>query len=222
VTCDRLERDGLLADLDRDDEHVAGCPDCSARREEYRRLTAAIARGDTTHRPHAGWKERTLARVRAAQVARRRRARLLGGAVLAAAAAALLFFFVRRGPAVAPPPRLALRIAEGGGVWRGDAHPGNQLVVSASGGAPRRRELRIYRDGRELLLRCPGAPAPACRPVRGGVEVVWTIPTAGEYQVLWLGASTPLPDTSGSLDHDVRALTAAGGTVEAVETLRVD
>jgi hypothetical protein len=67
MTCNRLERKGLLARLGGElHGHVEQCPDCSARVRGYQRIAGWIAEGKTQHRAPAGWQRRTLARVLAA------------------------------------------------------------------------------------------------------------------------------------------------------------
>lgn len=211
MTCHRLERDGLLGHLgEQMDPHVEECGDCRARRDEYTRLAAALGRDSDRPLP-ADWKKRTLARLHAERMARRRRRAISTALATTAAAALILIVVVDR---TRPPASMDVRVEEGPGQWRGPAHLGDRLHIAASRGKAEAFELRIYRDARQLLVRCPGAPAPACRAGDDGVEVTWTLDTAGEYQVLWLLSPSPLPAPAGDMDADLRAARSTGARVE--------
>jgi hypothetical protein len=221
MTCDRLERDGLLADLGGDmDPHVAGCPDCREKAASYARVTGAIA-GEGSHALPDGWKERTIARIHAARAARRRRTMIVAGVGLAAAAAAVILLLARKDPTPGT-PSLALTIVEGGAPRRGaDAHPGQTIEAVAHGGGSTAAELRIYREGRDLLLRCPGGEPSACRRVEGGVAASYTIVSVGDHQIVWFVSPKPIPPPTGSFDGDVGAVAAGGGRVAKSETIHV-
>ncbi|HKA91384.1 MAG TPA: hypothetical protein VKE22_27165 [Haliangiales bacterium] len=215
-----MQRDDHLVDPEEHDGHLDGCADCRQRREEYARLAQAIAGGQTSHRLPAGFKERAVSRMHAVVAARSRRRRYaLGVAATVAAAAALVVVLVRRHDL--PPAALTVSVVEGTGEWRGNVHPGAEIRASAVAPGHAWYELRIYREAREILLRCPGASEPACRRVEAGVEVRWHIPSVGDYQLVWLvGRSSPPPAT-GSLDADIRAATEVGGRAVATEFLHV-
>jgi hypothetical protein len=77
------------------------------------------------------------------------------------------------------------------------------------------QEARVYRAER-LLLRCTAAAAaPGCTSTGGGVlaEHVFTLP--GDYQVVIIRAGIAEP--AGSLDRDLAAITAGGGTYQLRE-----
>ncbi|HYU14516.1 MAG TPA: hypothetical protein VEL05_00525 [Candidatus Acidoferrum sp.] len=198
------------------DPHLDDCAECRAGHAEYAKIAAALARGSDRPLP-AGWKERALARLRRAELARRRRTVLAAGLAIAAA---LLLFIALRPTARAT---LAVSIDEGGGDWRGPAHPGGRLRVAARAGTAERFELRIYRETRELVVRCPGDASPTCRPRGDAVDVSLPLAVPGEYQIVWLvsSSSSPLPPPSGDLDADVRAARAAGAHVAGSEVVDV-
>jgi hypothetical protein len=210
MTCHRLERDGLLGHLgEQMDPHVEECGDCRTRRDEYARLAAALGRDSDRPLP-ADWKKRTLARLHAERMARRWRKAVRTGLAVTAAAALILIVTIDR----TRPAGMDVSVEEGPGQWRGTAHLGDRLHIAATRGEAEAFELRIYRDARELLVRCPGAPAPACRVDDDGVEVAWTLDTAGEYQVLWLLSPSPLPAPAGDMNADLRAARSIGARVE--------
>lgn len=143
---------------------------------------------------------------------------------LAAAAIGLLAFRAAR-PANEP-PTLVLDIIAGEPV-RGEAPADSGFA--ARGDRLRLRahfanvgELRVYRDERELVLRCPGeaacveGPEGAGRSVRGEV----TLRASGQYRALLItGASVPAP--TGHFDADWRAAQASGATIATASPLTV-
>lgn len=201
------------------DAHVEQCEDCRARLRGYQQIAGLIAEGVTTHRAPPDWKQRTLARVRAAPRTRRRRVTTLWLAA-AVAGIALFLFFHRRTPLERPgTPELAMQIVHNGG-WRGEAHPGEELRARALLAGASHFEIRVYRGARDLLVRCPDAGPPVClEPDRS--LLVWKLPSVGTYQVLLLVSQQPIAAPLGSLNADVAAATAAGARAIDVETLHV-
>jgi hypothetical protein len=143
---------------------------------------------------------------------------------LAAAAIALLAFRATR-PADEPPTLVLDIIASE--PMRGEAP--SDAGLAARGDRLRLRahfakagELRVYRDERELVLRCPGeaacveGPEGAGRAVRGEV----TLRAPGQYRALLMtGASVPVP--TGHFDADWRAAEASGATIVTAPPLTV-
>ena len=222
MTCSRLEREDMLAELGGSLEpHVAQCDDCRARLREYEQLRGLIADGASAHHATTEWKRRTLARVRAAATAaRRRRIAVQAGVAAATAAVLAVFVFDPGDPAdQAKAPALVMRVVDRGG-WRGEAHPGEELRARAiPAGAPY-FDIRVYRGARDLLVQCPKAGPPAC--IEQGQSLIWTIPSVGTYQVLLLISRRPIAAPHGSLNDDVAAATASGATAVEVKTIRVD
>jgi hypothetical protein len=216
MMCDLVERSDLLADLgDAVDPHVTQCSDCRARYAEYVRIAAALAQESTRPLPPL-WKERTLARIRAGQIARRRRRALAAGFAIAAAAAFLIWTAIPRDP------RMHVSFEGDGREWRGaQAHPGSVMLIAADAGSHRRFEVRIYREGRRLVARCPGDAAPACRVDGEAADVRYALTATGEYQVLLLISSSPLPEPTGDLDADSRAAKRSGASVAKREVVNV-
>jgi hypothetical protein len=198
VTCDRLEREDMLAYLGETmDPHVEACPDCRARRAVYDKIRAALA--SESERPvPAEWMEQTRARLRgrlarspsspASPLARKpspRRALVYGGIAAVAVAAAMMV--ITSGLSTrADEPTLTTRVEQGPDLYRGSRHKGDILHVTASSGDARRFELRVYRDGDDLVLRCPGAAAPVCQPDGDGVKATYVFDSPGSYEVIWL------------------------------------
>jgi len=210
----------MLGDLgDTLDAHVEQCEDCSARARGYQRIAAMIAAGATAHAAPPDWKQRTLARVRAARARRRRTTVLSMVGVSAAASAALILHIHMRSDPESPGPALAMEIVDPGG-WRGDTHPGQEVHARASLAGEPHFEIRVYRGSRELLVRCPDAGPPACLEADRTL-LVWTVPTVGTYQVVFLVSQQPIVAPRGSFDDDTAAATAGGARVIHVEPLNV-
>lgn len=220
MTCDRLERDGedLLGHLGEDMPHVDECPDCRARLAGYERLAGLLA-GESARPLPDRWKERTLARIRQ----RKARHRRIVDLATTAAAAAVVVLFVR--PPTEPAARLVVSVSPGPVQYRDaneepprtsqplKAHKGDILMASSPRADAAYFELRVYREAREVMVRCPGDGAPTCK-VGDVIELSWPLPSLGSYQVLWLASSSPLPPSSGNFDADVRAAREAGAVVD--------
>jgi hypothetical protein len=139
--------------------------------------------------------------------------------VLAALAAVLIM--VRPLPSEPSEP-LTVRVEAGATAMRGiGAHPGDRLVVSAMA-ADGPHELRIYRGAHELVIRCPGSGAPACREHGRKIDASHTLTAPGEYQVLWLKSSTQLPPATGDREADLRSVRESGGNIADFETVVVN
>lgn len=146
--------------------------------------------------------------------------------VLAVAALALLWGYGRskEGDTAAEAGELAVNVLPGplsrglrskGGVARGSSLAITGVPVGGG-------EIRVYRDRRELMLRCPGE-AGCSRAREGGRDVLrgeLTLGSSGSYRVLLLsGANVPPP--SGSEDADLAAAAAAGVKIRPESTLDV-
>jgi hypothetical protein len=208
TTCHRFDDEALLR-LERGeplDEHFATCPDCLAARAAYERLQAALAGAGADDEPPAGWEARVWERIAETRRPRRPAWRWEIAAGAAAALAACLFFFLPRTPAA-----LALRqevVAGETAVRASAAHPGDRLRLEAGlAGAPY-AELRVYRNGRDLVLRCPGDRS--CQQTRGMLSAELTIAAPGTYQAVLVAGDRPLPPPGAGLDQDAGAAFAAG------------
>ncbi|HTE52259.1 MAG TPA: hypothetical protein VK698_15510 [Kofleriaceae bacterium] len=234
MTCNRLEREDMLAYLGEEmDPHVDACADCRARRAEYVKIAAALAAESERPLP-ADWMKQTEARLRArwvtppsspavpvvsvVPVPRRRRVAMCAGIAAATAVAAAAILIAR--PGAADPPTLAMRVRQGRDHYRGSGQKGDVLEITATSGDADRFELRIYRDD-DLVLRCPGGPAPACRPGDDGVRVAHVFASPGRYDVIWLTADSEIAAPVGGRDADVRAALEGGAHLETGESTDV-
>jgi hypothetical protein len=98
---------------------------------------------------------------------------------------------------------------------------GDALVLKAWLSGP--GEIRVYRDGGELVLRCPGGEgcAEANEQRRRLLEVSLTPPAPGRYRAVLLGgAALPAPPASEQEHEALRAASKAGAKV--VDSLFVE
>jgi len=227
MTCERLEREDMLGHLgEQMPPHVEECPDCRTRLAQYTRLAAALEAESSRPLP-AGWKERTLERLEPErilerqQAARRRRRAALAAGLACAGAIAVILVLVLRPPAPRGQSDLGVNVEGGMKEWRGQQyHPGDFISVPPLSMSGPNREVRIYRNAKEVLVRCPGDAG--CRLVDGQFELRWSIPTVGTYQIVWLASSSQLPPPTGDLDADVHAAQEAGAQVREAKPIHVD
>ena len=214
--CRRFEDEALLR-IERGlplDEHFFTCSDCLAARAAYERLTAGIAGLDAAAEPPERWQTRVWQRIETRRGARRRwwtpaRSWLLAGGLAAAAA---LLLFVRAPLEQARAASLAVEVRPGGGVRRGaEARPGDRLVLRATTGTARQAELRVYRNDRELVLRCSDR-APCARQ-GSALRAELVLALTGRYQALVVAGDRRLPAPTGELDVDAARAEAAGAAV---------
>ncbi|MEM7156650.1 MAG: hypothetical protein AAF799_27630 [Myxococcota bacterium] len=168
-----------------------------------------------------GWKDEVLERALATAQPEPSRFNGVAIGIVVAAAAALVLVLSSPAPPVDPGSSHGsglLRVSiEGPDGVRGHAAVGSTITldVPAQGGA----ELRIYRNGRELLARCTSA---TCETGPQGLRLSFVVPQPGRYQPVILRAvsGAPLP-ASGTLGADLRQAREAGATVRLGETVRV-
>ena len=96
------------------------------------------------------------------------------------------------------------------------------------------RELRLYRDTRSLVARCPGeagtseaakgnaGPSAGCTVEAGSPTLTFPLSVAGSYRSLIIVGTQQAPEPSGSLDEDARAAAAAGAEVEMSRSVDVE
>lgn len=215
--CDRFEAEGLLR-LERGeplDEHFATCPDCREARAVYERLRQEIGEVGLEEEPPPGWEARVWQRLEE----RRRRPRWLWifTPLGAAALAATLFFALPRTPST---PSLVQEIVGGETVVRAaSAHPGDRLELRAETAGSPHAELRVYRNDRELLLRCPGDSS--CERTGSEIHAALTFPSAGAYQAVLVLDDEPLAAPGKGLDSDAGAVLDRGAQVLLGERVTV-
>jgi len=216
TSCGRFEAEGLLL-LEQGlplDEHFATCADCLAARASYERLRREVGSLGEGEEPPAGWQARVRERIEERRESRRRW--WTWWLVPAAVAASLALFLLVRTPSPQVAVSLLVEVQAGSVVHRGgDAQPGDVLHLTASlgeSGEARHAELRVYRNDRELVLRCSDASPCA----RRGSELRASIPLdgIGRYQSLLLLSAGVLPPPAANLDGDAAAALAAGAEVE--------
>jgi hypothetical protein len=216
-SCDRFEAEGLLC-LERGEplaEHFAACPDCRDARAAYERLRQDIAGIGADGEPPAGWEARVWARIEE----RKGKPRWIWflAPVGAAALAATFFFAVPRTPSA---PSLMQEVAAGGSVRRATgARPGDRLDLRAGTAGSPQAELRIYRNGRDLVLRCPGTSS--CRRDGDEIRAALTFPSVGDYQAVLVLDNEPLPPPGKGLDSDAGAAFAQDAQVILGEEISV-
>jgi hypothetical protein len=206
--CDRFEAEALLR-LERGeplDEHFATCPDCREAQAVYERLRQEIGEMDMEE-PSPGWEARVWQRI--GERRRRPRWAWVLAPIGAAALAATLFFALPRTPST---PSLAQEIVGGETVVRAaSAHPGDRLELRVeTAGAPY-AELRVYRNERELLLRCPGGSS--CERDGSEIRASLIFPSAGEYQAVLVLDDEPLAAPGKGLDSDAGAALDRGARI---------
>jgi hypothetical protein len=221
--CDRFEREGLLQ-LERGeplDPHFAGCAECRAAQAAYERLAASLQR-QRTEEPQPGWEQRVLAAIDAPPVhARRRRALPWVPAGLAAAAAAVALVVGAGLVSRSASPALEVDVTPSGGspLRAAAPHAGDRLLLKARLGGASHAELRIYRDDRELVLRCGGQGAGCAR--RGDeLTAELPLPSIGSFQPVLATSQSPLPAPAPTLDEDSARLLQAGARVTLGKAVR--
>lgn len=210
--CRRFEEETLLR-IEQGlplDEHFSTCPDCVAARAAYDRLRAELASLGAELEAPERWQAQTWQRIEARRTRRRRwQPWLLVGSL----AAAVVAFALLRTPQADLPATLRVEVETGGTQRRGDeAHPGDHLTLQASTGGATHAELRVYRNDRELLLRCSANP-PCVRSGRS-LSAHLDLDAAGRYQPLLLVGPRAFPAPTGDLDGDTAAAVATGSEVE--------
>jgi hypothetical protein len=214
MSCDRFETEALLL-LEQGQplgEHFATCPDCLAARDSYDRLRARIAEAGALDEPPLGWQAGVWASIEKRRERRSRWRRWLVPAGVAALAASLAAVVLLRTPGQEI-AALRVDVEAGASVRRGtEAKPGDLLRLTASTGNAKNAEVRIYRNGTELILSCStGRPC-----TRQGNELRATVVLAGagRYQPLLLLSPSPIPPASTDLEKDTGAALAAGAEIK--------
>lgn len=227
--CDRFELEGLLA-LEQNrplPKHCLTCPQCQKELESYQKLKQALADNiphpasadvQASLEPPSDWRERTWEAIEGRQKQRSFARRWIPATAAVAAALLLLILLpTRRGPA---PFSFHQEILSEGSVRRGEsAQPGDRLILRATTGGAAHAELRVYRDERDLVLRCSSEPP--CILNGDRLEANLVMESLGSYQPLVLLSEQPIPAPSSGLDADAGAAAAVGARVELGQAVQV-
>jgi hypothetical protein len=206
--CVRFDREGMsqLEATRGPSDHDRSCPDCQRARALHQRIAGALAEESTRRGPRPGWQQRVLISVRAERT--KRRFLTIMPALAAAVMLLAIGWSVRRGS----PPVLALRaeVAPGAHRTRGETTgtAGDSWRVRGEARGVRHAELRVWRDGRELLARSPGLTV--------------TVPLAtGRYEAFLIAGERALPPPAATASEDLDRLSAAGARIERTSPLMV-
>jgi hypothetical protein len=222
MRCERYWQEGaLLVEQGRQDPHREDCLDCrrehEARGELVRAFRLVGAQGGDPR-----WQARVWWQI-ANQAAPPKpwAERIVPWATALAAACALVIFVSSQGLLHRDRGEAARDVRP-----RFDIVPSEVAMRSTSAGigdrvrlwVGTRQEARIYR-AEKLLLRCtPAAATPGCTRDDGGVMAEYALKLPGDYQlVIVTPAGTAIGEPAGSLDGDLAAITAAGGTYRSFE-----
>ncbi len=210
--CDRFEREGLLR-LEQGlplDPHFAECPECLAARAAYESLARRLSALGPEDQPLVGWEERVQRALAVPPEPRRLRPRWWVTVPASALAVGLL---VVSGTRLVRPPAAALTVStreRAGAAYRGEPlRLGQVVVMDAQTGGAAQAELRVYREDREIVLRC--STEPPCHRVGRRIQAELRPEAIGQYQPVLLLSSRALPPPRGTLDQDGDAVLGAGG-----------
>lgn len=174
--------------------------------EPIARIEAALTRLGAEHEPPVGWQARVLA----ATAARKQRP-WWWFAIPAAALAVIAIYVVVRPPAQGQALEIALNVEKHGAVVRGTAaHVGDIVHATVTGGG-RYRAVWVYHRG-ALLLACPGATQ--CRSSGDAMIADVDLTLIGDYTIVALASSSPVPPPMGTLDSDVANAERTGATTK--------
>jgi len=179
--------------------------------EPIARIEAALKRLGEEHEPPVGWEARVLAATATPK------ARPWWWFAFPVVALAVIAIVIAWHSMRDQPLQLALNVEKGPVAVRGDsAHVGDIVHATATGGG-RYRSVWVYRE-EHLVVACPGAPQ--CR--RDGKATIadLVLDTAGEYTIVALTSSSPVPAPAGQLDADV-GKAAEMGVHQESKTLKV-
>lgn len=208
--------------------HAAGCASCSRVAHDQRRLLDALQNTGRGQPPPGDWQARVVARTDRPPARPLRASRVVAVALplVLAAAAVLLVRLPRspRGDGIVTLTTSVVPRANSG--YRGSGVPGDALEVRATVGS-RRAELRLYRNNRELVLRCAGPPA--CVRDKETLSLRYPTTARGQYRAALIVDATPTRTASdwtalapaGSLDADVEQLTAGGADVRVAAPIEI-
>jgi hypothetical protein len=230
--CGRFESEGFLKwELGQaPDAHVLSCPECLARWRALERLGPALRQEPPVKPLPPQWKARVLAAAGEPSSPRRRWSRAVWlTPVLAAASIALVLTVVRRGDRTDDLGRPTLDFAlvaadsrrtrghESGEPTVPTAAVGDRLKLFGAAPAGGHFEVRVYRNGGELVFRCP----PGCRVDGGRFEVDVPLQAPGRYEAFAAMSRKELPPPAPGKAEDAARIGRAGGRVLEVPAIEV-
>jgi hypothetical protein len=224
--CTRFEREGLPTLLrgQQLDEHFQTCADCSAQRSLYARLEEDLATFGADDRPPTNYQAKIWARISQNRTIARPWYRRWWWLALPAPVLALIALLLpwQRDPDHQDRPGVRYTIARQAGaraVRTMTAAPGSELLIHATKGGARVAELRVYRGNDELVLHC--VDEPPCERHDNELSARMELPGRGDYHVLLLTSSRPVPAPVPALATDIAAAERAGAVVRRDELLLV-
>lgn len=218
--CDRFEREGLLRRESGapPDAHDDECETCRSERDVYLAIEAAF-KALPSIAPPEGWQERVLSSITEGTRQTGNGVRWFLGAAAVAAAAMVVWHL--RTPDMGP---LAVRqevVATDASRRSDSAAVGDTLRALATGGAGQAREIRLYRNERDLVARCPSAES-ECLIDGKTTELRIKLSAPGRYRSLAIVGPEPIPAPGKSLDEDARDASKAGASVEISVAIDVE
>ena len=213
MRCEHYWREGvLLVERGRPDPHRENCLDCRREHEARGELVRAFALVGA-HGGDPRWQARVWKRIDGEDA--RPRTWVPWTTALAAAAALVVFVSTRRDGPDDPDDEVVHDVQP-----RIEIVPSEIARRSTSAGIGDRvriwvranQEARIYR-AEKLIVRCAPATTstPGCSRDGGGVKAEHTLAFPGDYQLVIAPAGEA---PAGSLDGDLAAITASGGTYQ--------
>jgi hypothetical protein len=224
--CQRFEQEALLL-LEQGlplDAHFYDCADCREAREAYLRIQSGLRGASETPRP--GWESKVLDAInRAPQRGAAWGRRSWAGAAIAAGTAGVAVAFALTRPRAPAPLSVTAEIvrAERSTLRSSSPQPGDELKLTAVTGGARYAELRVYREDRQLVLRCfppESAGAISCSRAGDQLQASLRLPSPGAFQALVAASDVPLPAPAPTLAEDTESLLRAGARIAVALPIR--
>lgn len=204
--CERLVRRALLKVERGEDpgEHVNSCHECQAELAQYERLRTLLQQQNEDSLAQPGWQQGVWRRIDALDAVESGLSVPWGGWVsvgLGAVGLSVAALVVALLPADPPVTTLDWSVTSGPVIRRGGAaQRGDTIRFEATVASERFVEFRLYRNEREVVLRCRGE-APC---TRAGLrfEAPFTVDAEGTYQAVLVVADSPFEQTLSGFDVD--------------------
>lgn len=220
TACDRFEREGLLRQEQGEppDAHDDDCETCRSERAVYAELQTAFKQLPNVSAP-AGWQDRVFSSISESSRPAGKVSRWFFG-FAAVAAAAVVVWHVRT-PSIGP---LAVRqevVATDASRRSDSAAVGDTIRAVANGGRGQLREIRLYRNDKDLVGRCPSTEN-ECIVDGATTELRIKLTSPGRYRSMAVVGPGPIPAPGKSLDDDAREASKAGASVEISAAIDVE